>query len=209
MRDKQEQVTPSYLIATPDQPRARVVEEKPTRIPTFKIDVLAPAFVFGLFLFLGSLSLYGGFWPGAVACGGAGILFLSRLNKIFDNPLPDFKEVFFQDVTVKQADPQSIQVNQNGQYAGHIQLRGSKTIRGSLGNIELSGRQLDRLLKIIDDPDGDGKYRRETSGLGKGVMEIGITTGQDPILKSALKERGYIDENQFWTDEGRRWVASP
>jgi hypothetical protein len=206
---RDEKSVPSYLIHPIDQPRGKIVEEKPSRIPGFGVDVLAITAVFSAIVFAALYSFYKGFWPG----GGTAVLtlffFLWRVARIFDTPIAEFKETLFQDVSVKAKDGRSIPVSQNGQPVGNLPLRNPKAVRGPLGNVELSGRQLDQLLKIIDDPEGDGKYRRETSMLGRGVMDIGITTAQDPILKAALKGRGFINDEQFWTDSGRQWVAAP
>lgn len=207
---RHEEAQPNYLIHPIDIPAHHVYEEKPSRIPTFKIDVLAATAVFGVLVFMACYSFYRGFWPGGVTAILTLAFFILRLGKVFDVPFAAIKEATLQDVSPRMAPPpRSVPVNSMGQYQGDIPLRNDKTLRGSKGNIQLSGRQLDRLLKIINDQDGDGKLRRETSSLGRGVYEIAITSLQYPIFETALKENDYIDENNKFTAAGVAWVTTP
>lgn len=208
-RRRSEKAEAGYLITTVDQPRSSVVEERPTRVPVFKVDVVAATFTFGAILFAALFSVYAGFWPGGVTGILTLLFFLWRVGRIFDVPLSDIKETIFQDVRVEQQEQRTIPVSSGGAYQGEVQLRGAKTVRGSLGNVQLSGRQLDALVSIINDPNGDGKLRRETSGLGKGVQDIGITTAQFPVFSAALKENGYIDDDSNFTADGIEWVTRP
>jgi hypothetical protein len=206
-RHEQTAAAPNILIHPIDSPAGRVTEERPSRVPTFSIDVLAPTAVFAVIVFTGCYSMYVDFWPGTVTSGFTLAFFLVRVRWVFDSPLPFFKETEFQDVRPRMAPPLRTVPVTSGRNQADVPLRYPKTIRGKLGSIELSGRQLDKLLLIVNDPDGDGRYRRETSGLGRGVMDAGITTAQDPILKAALIENGYIDDEQYWTNEGRQWLT--
>ena len=206
MRQQQEQTT-SYHIHGIDQPKARVTKEKPSRIPTFRIDVFVPTLIFGLLVFLACVSFYIKFWPGGVTAIVTLAFFLVRLYQVFDVPFVDFEEAEFQQVGSKmvQQPNRTIPHNRNGE----VPIRNSKKLRGPLGEIELSGRQLDQLVKIINDPDGDGRLRREASGLGKGVYGIGITTTQFSVFEEALKGKGFIDSDKIWTAEGRAWAERP
>jgi hypothetical protein len=203
------QTSPAYLIHPVDTPASKVIEERPSRVPTFKTDVLAATAVFGFITFAAFYSFYTHFPPGVWTAVITLIFFTVRVSKIFDAPIAHFKETVFQDVTPRLAPPpRTAPLSVNGQARGDVEItRNSKRLRGPLGEIELSGRQLDRLQLLMDDSDFDGRLRRQTSGAGRGVYDIGITTAQYPIFEAALKDRNYIDNDNVWTDSGREWVA--
>jgi predicted TIM-barrel enzyme len=130
-----------------------------------------------------------------------------RVSAIFDTPLLDYKNTKFQDVSTQQRPVNRTIPVIHGSNQTDVPMRNAKTLRGSLGDYEFSGRQLDQIEAIIEA--GDGKMRRDTSSLGRGLAEIGITTGQYPIIYQAAKERGLIGQDDKWTMPGIEWVKAP
>lgn len=202
-RKRHEEAQPNYLIHPIDIPAGKVYEEKPSRVPNFKVDVLGATVVFAVIVFAGCLSFYLGFWPGGVTAVLTLFFFLSRLGKVFDIPFAQIKETLFQDVNPRVAPPpRTAALNVNGTYQGEIEVTRNAKV---LGGVTLSGRQLDKWESLLIEQ-GDGKVRRDRSGLGFGLSEIGISTGQYPVLYQALKEAGYIGADDRFTNEGLAWL---
>lgn len=208
-RRRSEKAEAGYLITTVDQPKAEIHEERPSRVPVFKIDVLAPTVIGALIAFAGFYSGYIRFWPGAWTAVVAALIFFWRLG-LFDVPFSEIKKTVFQNVQVEQRpDPRTVPINQGGQFQREVPLRGGKTLEHGGREFTFEGWQLDRMLFWVTER-GIDSIRREPGGDLPGLVEIGINGSSYTTAVYVLEHTGKIHkqgQTYYWTTAGKEWLA--
>lgn len=209
LRTQQRQ--PGYLIHPSDTPADRVYYEKPSRVPTFGIDVLGVTILCTVLAGMLFGALFSNVRVGIGMAGGFGLLVAFwRVWAMLGDPFPEIKETTFQRVQTDIAAGayRSIPVNHNGERRTEVTMRNPKKLSDpDLGReYSFEGWQLDRMLSWVQQ--GYEGIRRDSSAHGPGLMEIGINGSNYSIVNMLFQKHGIVGDDGKWTQAGREWLEA-
>lgn len=198
-----------YHIHPVDLPADHVKHEKPSRVPTFSVDILGVSILCAIFAGMLFGALFDSVRIGIGSGGGFGLLIaIWRVWFMLSDPWYETKETTFQRVTLDTAEPtnRTIPYNRANGERTHVQTRNNKTLRYDGREYVFEGWQLDRMLDWLNK--GYDSIRRESSALGPGLQEIGIGGSNFTIAKQLMQQFGLVGDDNKWTEAGREWLRT-
>lgn len=191
-----------------DLPLERRYTEKPSRVPSFGVDVLAVTVLYTMLVYVTTWGYQENYYPAFLA-GAVGLVVTTwRVKWYLGDPFPVIEELEYQAVLLSLEDgstePRLIPRNRNGGHHDDLVIRNSKILEGATGAYEFTGRQLERMADWLDR--GYTAVRRDTSAEGPGFAELGIRAANYSIVLELLKEAGYVGQDSKWTRTGETWL---
>jgi len=202
-----------FFMTTNEQPLKTRKSYAPSRIPTFLDDVLGITFM---------AAMLGGALVGAyksdwrwffIGAGAVGLLALIWRLNVYDRPDPYEDEREYQK---SQEPPETINdesaVRYNaGSYTRYVpKTRPDKELKVGSVSFRFSGRNLDALVKRLNQPGGNC-IRKETSSSGPGfdTLPESIQGTRYTDARYVLVNSGMVhDATNEWTQDGLRWIRS-
>lgn len=197
----------SYKIHPIDIPADTIYYEKPSRIPTFSIDVLGVAILCAVFAGMFCWAI-GDIKTGVGGAGVVGFLVtVIRAAKMLGDPFPEIKETTFQRVRVDtEPGVRSVPVNHGNGQRTDVEMRNAKRLSANGREYTFEGWQLDRMLSWVEQ--GYESIRRDQSAEGPGLSQISITGSNYSIVAQLMKDEGIISDDNKWTTFGRDWLKA-